>query len=377
MPPDATGSEAGAAPASGARTALAGLSLAELTEIVTALGAPRYRAAQVHRAYWQEGRPDFAAMSTLPPALRETLATRLDPAVTTALETAESEDGTVKWLLGLSDGRRIETVLIPEGERATVCVSTQVGCPIGCVFCASGVGGVVRDLTAAEIAEQVLHVRRRLGKRPTHVVVMGMGEPLLNLENLARAIERWTDEQGLGFSPRRITVSTAGTPAAIERLAAKGLGVQLAISLHGPDDPVRRRLVPGSPAGRVSGLIDAAARYARDTGRDATAEYVLIAGENDALEHADSLASALEGRHIHVNLIPLNPVRHRPDLRAPAPAVSRAFAARLKALGVSATLRTQRGDDIAAACGQLALERSGVVPQETRANAGRGRSTPS
>jgi 23S rRNA (adenine2503-C2)-methyltransferase len=312
----------------------------------------------VLEAFWAGGAASFEAMTSLPQRLRMRLAEAFRFAATEALEVEASEDGTVKWLLGLADGRRVEAVLIPDKGRATVCVSTQVGCPIACVFCASGVGGLVRNLTAAEIAEQVIHVRRRLGERPSHIVVMGMGEPLLNLENLAQAIRRWTDTEGLGFSPRRITVSTAGVPAWVDRLAALDLGVNLAVSLHAPDETVRKRLVPGSPEGRVEGLVDAAARYARTTGRDATAEYVLIAGENDRPEHAESLAQALEGRHVHVNLIPLNPVSHRPDLEAPTGPVARAFVDVLRRRGVSATLRTRRGSDIRAACGQLALERA-------------------
>ncbi len=348
----------GPAPSSKARLALAGLSYEELAAVLTGLGEPGYRAEQVFGAFWERGAASWEDMTALPASLRTALAARVDAAVTTVVERQDAADGTSKWLLGLADGRRIETVLIPDDGRATVCVSTQVGCPIGCTFCASGVGGVVRDLTAAEIAEQVLHVRRHIDKRPSHIVVMGMGEPLLNLPNLAAAIRLWTDPRGLAFSPRRITVSTAATPAGIDRLAALDLGVQLAVSLHAPDDEVRRRLVPGSPAGRVLGLVDAAARYARTTGRDATAEYVLIAGENDKPEHAAVLAQALEGRHIHVNLIPLNPVSHRPDLRAPSGNAAHAFLATLQARGVSATLRTRRGDDIAAACGQLAMDRA-------------------
>ena len=338
--------------------ALAGLARDELAALLVGWGLPRYRAEQVFEAFWRQGKATFADMSVLPPGLRALLATRLAASSTSVVEVEASTDGTQKWLLGLADGRRIETVLIPEGARTTVCVSTQVGCPIRCAFGASGVGGVVRDLSTAEIAEQVLHVRRQLGERPSHIVVMGMGEPLLNLEALAGAVRVWCDPEGLAFSPRRITVSTAGTPTRIDRLADLDLGVNLAVSLHAPDDAVRKLLVPGSPTGRVAALIDAATRYAERSGRDATAEYVLIGGVNDLPEHADALGSALLGRHIHVNLIPLYPVLHRPDLRAPAARTSRAFLERLRASGASATLRTQRGEDIHAACGQLAAERT-------------------
>lgn len=341
--------------------ALAGQSLEDLEALLTSWGQPPYRAQQVFQALWAGGAVSLEAMDALPRTLRDRLGRELVFATTRPLEAQASADGTTKWLLGLADGRRVETVLIPEGSRTTVCVSTQVGCPIGCIFCASGVGGLVRNLNGAEIAEQVLQVRRHLGSRPSHIVVMGMGEPLLNLENLLTALRLWTDARGMGFSPRRITVSTAGTPASIDRLAQSGLGVNLAVSLHAPDDAVRRRLLPGSPVGRLAGLVEAAARYARATGRDATGEYVLLAGLNDQPEHAATLARALVGRHLHVNLIPLNPVTHRPDLHAPSSEVARAFAGRLRALGVSATLRTRRGDDIRAACGQLALERTGTT----------------
>jgi 23S rRNA (adenine2503-C2)-methyltransferase len=245
-----------------------------------------------------------------------------------------------------------------------VCVSTQVGCPIGCIFCASGLEGLVRDLGVAEIVEQVLHVRRRLGRRPSHVVVMGMGEGLLNLDALAAAVRLWRHPDGLAISPRRITVSTASRGALIDRLADADLGVNLAVSLHGADDATRSRLVPTSGPGRVDELVQAAARYAARTGRDATVEYVLIAGVNDDLAQADALARRVRGRHLHVNLIPLNPVAHRPDLEAPGAPVARAFLERLKAAGASATLRTRRGDDIDAACGQLAVTRSRARARE-------------
>jgi len=220
------------------------------------------------------------------------------------------------------------------------------------------VEGLIRNLTTAEIAEQLLHVRARLGERPSHVVIMGMGEPLLNLDALADAIRLWTNRDGMGFSPRRITVSTAGTPSKVDRLIELELGVNLAISLHAPDDETRARLVPGSPKGRTADLVEAGTRFARKTGRDVTVEYVLMAGENDQPQHAERLAQLVVGRHIHVNLIPLNPVSHQPELQAPSGNACHRFADTLRDRHVSVTLRTQRGEDIAAACGQLAMERS-------------------
>lgn len=337
---------------------LAGLSLDALRDLLVSWGEPPYRAKQVFEAIQAQGRLDPEALTTLPKALRTRLAHDAVLPATRLEEAQESADGTTKLLLALADGRRVETVIIPEGERRTVCVSTQVGCPIGCVFCASGVGGLVRNLETAEIVEQLLHAMTHLGARPSHIVVMGMGEPLLNLRNLAPAIRLWTHEQGLRLSPRRITVSTASTQALVERLLEEDLRVELAVSLHAADDETRTRLIPSSRPGRVRELIDAAAAYAAGSRRDATVEYVLIDGENDRPEHAQALAALLDRRHVHVNLIPLNPVAHRPDLKAPSGVVAQAFARRLKEAGVSVTLRSQRGEDIEAACGQLALKRA-------------------
>ena len=337
---------------------LAGLLPETLTETMAVWGEPPYRARQLFHAVHANACLDAQRMTTLPEPTRRRIAKTFALPCITPEEDHRSPDGTTKLLFRLSDDRRVESVLIPERNRLTLCVSTQVGCPVACVFCASGVGGLVRNLEAAEIVEQVLHAVARIGRRPSNLVLMGMGEPLLNFEAVERALRLWTHPQGQHFSPRRITVSSALTPVRIDRLAATGLGVNLAVSLHAPNDQVRATLVPGSPPGRTHELVDAAARYAHTTGRDATVEYVLIEGHNDAPEHARELAHLVAGRHIHVNLIPLNPVAHRPDLRAPTRAACQEFTKSVRAGGASVTLRTQRGDDIAAACGQLALERA-------------------
>ncbi len=336
---------------------LSGMTVDALRDLLVGMGQPPYRAKQVFQSVQQRAELDPHGMTNLPLALREQLAGAARPALE-VVEVQTSEDGTTKFLFQLEDGKRVESVLIPEGDRNTVCVSSQVGCPIRCVFCASGVKGLIRNLSTAEIAEQLLRVRAHLGERPTHVVIMGMGEPLLNLDALAAAIRLWIDRDGLGFSPRRITVSTAGTPSKVDRLIELELGVNLAISLHAPDDETRARLVPGSPKGRTAALIEAGTRFARKTGRDVTVEYVMIAGENDQPEHAQDLGRLLAGRHIHVNLIPLNPVAHEPELGSPSGNARRRFVDILREHRVPVTLRTQRGEDIDAACGQLALERS-------------------
>lgn len=334
------------------------LSLADLQELFTEWGEKRFRAAQVYAAVHARTILDPLEITTLSLPLRERMVAHFGAPATKTVEVESSDDGTKKYLFELHDGKRVEAVLIPEGERNTVCVSSQVGCPIRCVFCASGVKGLVRNLSVAEIVEQLYRVTQDLGQRPTNIVMMGMGEPLLNFDAVTGAIAFWLDEAGQHYSPRRITVSTAGTASRIYKLGKTELGVHLAISLHGSDDETRAQLVPGSPAGRVEELIDAAAWYARHTGRDATVEYVLIAGANDQPRHAEALASAIRGRHVHVNLIPLNPVKHEPQLKPPSGTVSMSFAGRLREHRVSCTLRTQRGEDINAACGQLALERS-------------------
>ena len=338
--------------------ALASLTLDAFEALMAAWEEPRYRAAQLFHAVQREGRTDPAAITTLPAALRKRLAAETGAPATRVVEVQTSDDGTKKYLLALRDGKQVEAVLIPEGRRRTVCVSTQVGCPIRCVFCASGVEGLIRNLDTAEIVEQLLHVARDAGERPSNVVLMGMGEPLLNYDHVVQAIRLWTHPSGLDFSARRITVSAAGSPERIDRLSEERLGVNLAVSLHASDDATRAALVPGSPAGRTRALVDAAARYAARSGRDATVEYVLIRDRNDRPEQAERLADAVRGRHLHVNLIPLNPVPHAPELRAPSERVCNAFAALLRSRGATVTLRSQRGDDIAAACGQLALERA-------------------
>jgi len=353
---------------------LAALLPAEIAERMAAWGEPAYRAEQVFCAVQRDAALDPRAITTLPQALRERLAAEAGGPATEVLETQASRDGTTKFLLGLRDDRRVEAVLIPEGARRTVCVSTQVGCPIRCVFCASGVAGLVRNLDAAEIVEQLLRVAAHVGARPTNVVLMGMGEPLLNFDAVERALRVWTDRRGLGLAPRRITVSTAGTPARVDRLAALDLGVGLAVSLHAPDDETRALLVPGSPPGRTEALVEAARRYAQTSGRDATIEYVLIGGVNDRRSHAAALADRLAGGHLHVNLIPFNPVPHRPDLVPPSGNASREFLRILTTRGVAATLRTRRGEDIAAACGQLALERSLGTGAEDQTRPARGAS---
>jgi len=335
---------------------LAGLTREETAALVARLGEPPYRARQLFRWVHVRGAASYEAMSDLPRSLRARLAAELPVRSSRCVGTHESADGTRKLLLELHDGERIECVLIPEGERRTGCISSQVGCGVGCVFCASGARGVVRNLEAGEIVEQVLWLAGAGGARLTNLVVMGLGEPLHNVPHVTKALRLIQEPDGIDLGARRITVSTSGPKQGFEELLAAGLRVNLAISLHAAGDELRRRLVPRGGTGTVVELQEMARRWFAATGRDTTFEYVLLEGINDRDEDARALAR-VAGRHRNVNLIPMNAVSFAPDLRAPPPARTERFADLLRKAGVVVHVRRQRGDDVAAACGQLRLAR--------------------
>jgi 23S rRNA (adenine2503-C2)-methyltransferase len=330
---------------------LTGATRDEVRDLVRDLGAEPYRGDQVLRWLYAQRVAAFDEMVNLPKPLRGALSEEATLLVTSVEDTSRGADGTEKLLLRLEDGEAVETVLIPEGDRRTVCVSTQVGCAMGCLFCASGLGGLERNLGAHEIVEQVLHARARLEPCPlTNLVIMGMGEPLANYEAVVRALRIFTASWGLSLSGRRITVSTVGLPAAIERLAGEGLGVNLAVSLHSADPATRARLVPAG--GALDDVVRAAWAFAEQTGREVTFEYVLVRDENDSIEDARGLASIVARLPVLVNLIPLNPV---PGLPWVASALSRVrrFEEELRRCGVQVVVRRRRGADVDAACGQL------------------------
>ncbi len=334
---------------------LADLTLDEIHALLESWGEPRFRARQIFTWVHARGEQDYEAMTDLPKTLRERLAGHLPVRASTVARTEPSEDGAVKLLVRLADGECVECVLIPEGDRLTACLSSQVGCGVGCIFCASGTDGAVRNLSAGEIVEQGLHLTAYAGRRLTNIVMMGMGEPLHNVFEVAKALRILQAPEGQDLGARRITVSTSGPEKGFDEFLALGLQVKLAISLHAAKDGVRRRLVPRGGTGNVAALRNMADRWFLATGRDTTFEYVLIDGLNDGDEDMEALAR-VAGRHVNVNMIPLNPVAFAPELRAPpAERIDRCVSF-LESRGLVVHIRRQRGDDVAAACGQLRLQ---------------------
>ena len=296
-------------------------------------------------------------MSDLPKELRQLLAEGTRLWTTRVLRHNKTDDGTEKLLVELDDGQQIECVLLRDGTRRTICISTQVGCAMGCVFCASGIGGVARNLTSAEIIEQMLRLDRLLppDERLSHVVVMGMGEPLANLDALLPALEIATSPDCLGISARRVTISTVGLPAAIHRLAEAGSRFNLAVSLHAPDDALRDQLVRVNRKTGLAEILRAADRYFDTSGRRLTFEYVLLAAVNDQPRHARQLARLLGARTALLNVIPYNPVAELP-YRTPSQAATQRFVGLLEDAGINVVVRERKGDRINAACGQLRRE---------------------
>lgn len=323
------------------------------------LGEKPFRGLQVMQWLHQYGADDFAAMTNLSKALRERLAQAaaiVGPAVKLDQVAA---DGTRKWLFELADGNCIESVFIPDGGRGTLCVSSQAGCGLNCTFCATGAQGFNRDLTVEEIVGQVWQASRLLGGRGqsqrviTNVVFMGMGEPLLNFERVVKAIRVLLDDVAYGLSRRRVTVSTAGMVPLIDRLREE-CAVSLAVSLHAPNDTLRTELVPLNRKYPISQLLDACRRYvANDPHRKVTFEYVMLAGVNDSPALAHELVALLRGVPAKVNLIPFNPFPHTRYQRSSQAAID-AFRDVLWQAGLITITRRTRGDDIDAACGQLA-----------------------
>jgi len=337
---------------------LVGLPRAELEAYFSSLGDKPFRARQLMRWLYQHGEVDWNAMTDLSLPLREKLAADSSLELPVVGERQDSVDGTVKWSLDVGLGQHVEMVFIPEERRGTLCVSSQVGCAMDCPFCATGRQGFNRNLGAAEIVGQVLLATRELGladgqSRITNVVFMGMGEPLANFREVTRACDVLTDDFGFGLSRRRVTVSTSGLVPQIDKLARVS-NVALAISLHAADDDLRDELVPINRKHPIRELLAACWDYAAATNsRQITFEYIMLDGVNDSISQARALAKLLKGRPAKVNLIPFNPVAGTPYGRTPRQQVDE-FRKALMDSGIVTVTRRPRGDDIDAACGQLA-----------------------
>jgi 23S rRNA (adenine2503-C2)-methyltransferase len=330
---------------------LAGQSRAALADIVAAHGAPRFRAAQIGDWIFGKFELEIDKMANLPAALRAALAAEFTSPSSRLVRVEPSGDGTEKLLLELFDGERIEMVIIPTPDRMTFCLSTQVGCPVGCLFCASGADGLVRNLTRGEILEELLFGARRIGRLPDNIVFMGIGEGLLNFAELAAAIDLIIAPDGFGLSPRRLTVSTSGVVPGIRKLAELGRELNLAISLHAVSDAVRAKLMPGPIRYPVAEIMAAADEYREKAGRMVTLEYTLLAGVNDAADDAAALGKLAKAHHAKVNLIPYN--EGGGSFRRPPERTIERFFAAVEKTGATVTLRRERGGAQAAACGQL------------------------
>ncbi|MDZ7702958.1 MAG: 23S rRNA (adenine(2503)-C(2))-methyltransferase RlmN [Trueperaceae bacterium] len=345
-----------------------------LDELPVPSEAERYRRKQLVNWLYVQGAQSFQAMTTLPKAWRDELAAHYSVHPFRAVERFASRDGSVRYLLTLADGRQTEAVYMPYEGRKTVCISSMVGCPAGCAFCATGALGFGRNLTRAEIIGQVLAVAHGEGFAPREIrnlVLMGMGEALLNYDHALAAIRTLIDPQGLDMSPRRITLSTVGLPPKIRRLAREGLPLVLAVSLHAPDEETRRKIIPTAHAHSIDEIIAALHDWQKQGGRRITIEYTLLRGVNDQLWQAEALVRRLEGLHVHVNLIPFNPWRAS-GFQQTSSAQTEAFAKVVARANLSVSVRFSRGRDAGAACGQLALTHN-----DTPSNSTPSDSTPS
>ncbi len=325
----------------------------ELIQEMEALGERAYRGKQIYTWLHEKGADSFEEMTNLSRPLRERLSKEFE---IVRMETVERQiskkDPTEKFLFGLSDENQIESVLMRYHYGNSVCISSQAGCRMGCRFCASGIGGLKRNLTASEMLRQVYQIQRITGERVSNIVVMGTGEPLDNYENFVRFIHMISDDWGLHISQRNITASTCGIVPNMRRLAEEGLQITLALSLHGSSQEKRRRLMPVADKYSLSEVMEACDYYFLKTGRRVTFEYSLVAGVNDSDSDIRELTKLLKGRNCHLNLIPVNPVKER-EFKKPDSKKAVEFENKLEKNGINVTIRRERGSDIDGACGQL------------------------
>jgi len=329
------------------------LNLEEMKDLLVEIGDKSFRATQIYKWLHVKLVSSFDEMTNLSKQLREQLNKISEITNLYLVDKLVSEMGeTSKFLFRLEDGRVLESVLMKYHHGNSVCISTQVGCKMGCKFCASTIGGFERNLTSSEMLDQIYQIQRISGERVSNVVVMGTGEPLDNYDNLIRFIHLLTDENGLNISQRNITVSTCGLVDKIKELAEEGLQITLALSLHAPNDTIRKQLMPIAERYSIDTVIKACDYYYRKTGRRVTFEYSLVKGVNDFPEHAKELAYLVKGLNCHINLIPINPIKERDYQQSVAKNIQN-FKNILEKYRINVTIRREMGTDIDAACGQL------------------------
>lgn len=335
------------------KTDIASLYIDEIEEYMLSLQEKKFRAAQIFEWLHAKTVRNASGMKNLPALLREKLSEQCYIPELTVVDCLESAvDGTKKYLFAFQDGNTVESVLMKYKHGNSVCISSQVGCRMGCTFCASTLNGRVRNLTASEMLSEVYEIARQTGERISNIVIMGSGEPLDNYDSLIRFINLISDPKGMNISKRNITVSTCGLVPEMKRLAEEKLPITLAISLHAPNDEIRRKMMPIARKYPMEELLEACDEYFSKTGRRISFEYSLVKGENASEENALELASRLKGKNAHVNLIPINPIKER-SYQKPDPAEVQRFKNLLEKNQINVTIRREMGSDIQAACGQL------------------------
>ena len=327
----------------------------ELGELCVSLGQPKYRGKQIFEGLYK-GNRNFSEFTSLPKVFRDKLDEQaFIPTATIKRKLISSIDGTVKYLFTLHDGETVESVFMRYHHGNTMCISTQVGCRMGCAFCASTKAGLVRSLYPSEMLLQILEAERDLGERVSNIVLMGMGEPLDNYDNVMKFLRLVNHDSGLNIGLRHISLSTCGLVDKIDKLALEGLPVTLSISLHAPNDEIRKQTMPIANKWSIRELLDSCKRYIDKTGRRISFEYALIAGVNDSKEHANELGKLLSGMLCHVNLIPVNPIKEKNFMRSEKNAI-KVFTETVEAYKINVTVRRKLGADINASCGQLRAE---------------------
>ena len=336
------------------KTDILSLSPAELREFMAELGEPKYRADQVY-TFLMRGASSFEEMNNIPKKLIEKLNEKAFIASAKQVEKLVSKDGTAKYLYEMYDGEKIESVIMRYHHGNTICISSEAGCPMGCAFCASTLGGLTRKLLPSELLSQVIQTQKDIGERIDGIVLMGIGEPLDNYDNVIKFLRLVNDEKGLNIGLRHISLSTCGIVPRIYDLAKEEMAITLSISLHAPNDAIRRQTMPIANKWSIKELLDACRRYIDKTGRRISFEYALIDGVNDTKDHANELGRLLSGMLCHVNLIPVNPIKEKYIKRSEKNTI-KVFTETVETYKISATVRRRLGSDINASCGQLRAE---------------------